>query len=393
MKQIILLLSLFFAVSVNAQKKIIVTGGGGGTPIDTTGQFVTAVEGLNDSTVVAWKGGTPELITLKGVQDLQSVTDRDSITTRKVTVRDFNISGVPEYDNNDSAIANGLIKGDVYRLPYDTVKKAYLLAITDLPPPEINFDITANWGVVDIIDEASFITYIENWGGTNISVSQFSLLDGRLRCRLECDDWVSFRPGEDVIYITEFRRFGVEGVLYIETNGSVLGDFNPEIPLPSTLLEFDFSNSSLTTFDPSIPLPSSLEFLGLQNNDLTSFNPSIPLPNSLKKLYLYNNSLTEFDPTIPLPNSLQQLRLHNNLLTEFNTTEPLPNSLLLVYLDENDLNSSSVNTVLALFNNVYVKGDGFILTLQNQQTPAPPTGDGIDWKNELIGRGASVTTD
>lgn len=63
-------------------------------------------------------------------QNLQNVTDNGSITSNKVTIANLNLSNIPTYATQDSAIKYGLVKGDVYKLPADGNNNR-LLAIMD----------------------------------------------------------------------------------------------------------------------------------------------------------------------------------------------------------------------------------------------------------------------
>ena len=60
-------------------------------------------------------------------QNLQEVTDRGSVTTNQITAKNYNASGLPEYETNAQAVAANLKNGDFYYVPYNNGN--YLLAV------------------------------------------------------------------------------------------------------------------------------------------------------------------------------------------------------------------------------------------------------------------------
>jgi Leucine-rich repeat (LRR) protein len=68
-----------------------------------------------------------------------------------------------------------------------------------------------------------------------------------------------------------------------------LSNFNPDIPLPSSLFILEINENQITEFNPDNPLPSSLDALAIDSNQLTFFNPSIPLPNTLTSIDFSDN--------------------------------------------------------------------------------------------------------
>lgn len=260
--------------------------------------------------------------------------------------------------------------------------------------PDYNFDITANWESNGITDEASFISYLESTlEVSNVTVEEFSLVDGRLRAIVSGDDFGFFYL--DSITATEVRALAIDGVTTIDLQGQSLtgfnptvaipegvtqllfssnpiASFNPTLPLPSTLEELSLFNCELTEFNPTLPLPSSLRVLMLQSNNLSAFNPTIALPNSLEELGLGGNNITSFDPTLLLPSSLKWLDLGNNELTAFDPTNALPASLETLELDQNNL--SVFDPTLPLPSTLIWLGLGQnSLTSLNPTNPIPGT--------------------
>lgn len=168
---------------------------------------------------------------------------------------------------------------------------------------DYNFDITANWSLTTpkVVGAASFKMFLEsgedNDGNVNsftdVVITDFNLVDGRLRCNLTANAG----PNE---------LFGLAGidVSQVLKIGNISGDF-----------DLYLYENSLTTFNPIAPLPEGLTTLNLHKNALTEFNPSLPLPSILANLYLSENQLTDFNPSLPLPESLSELFLDNNEMT------------------------------------------------------------------------------
>ncbi|HRN93006.1 MAG TPA: hypothetical protein PLS87_11345 [Ferruginibacter sp.] len=212
---------------------------------------------------------------------------------------------------------------------------------------EYNFDVTADWSSNSVTDEASFVSHLESYSGVSgAHVIKFNLNSGRIRAMVYLAG-TGITIGLNNKGVTDFKRFNMSGISQVNLQGN-----------------------SLTVFNPEIALPSGMIWLNLRDNDLTAFNPTIALPSSLLILNLQGNVLTDFNPAVPLPTSISN-----------------------VNISANELTVSAVNFVLEYFNTVDIKGSGFTLQLNNQTPAAAPTGDGITDKSDLIGRGATVTTD
>ena len=226
-----------------------------------------------------------------------------------------------------------------------------ILEKVDPPLPQINFDITGDWSVYGVTDEDSFIDFMGDSGQTftNIVVSEFSLVDGRLRCILNADgQYLFFRD----VSVTEVRQIGnINGLEVLDFTNNLISNFN-NIPLPVGITTVLLRNNQIVTFNPEIPLPSSLEELYLESNQIVTFNPSIALPSSLTELRLSTNQLTGFNPDISLPGFLEILDLTVNQITEFNPDIALPSSLTSLGLQGNLITDWSDDSwVVSLGNN------------------------------------------
>jgi Leucine-rich repeat (LRR) protein len=212
-----------------------------------------------------------------------------------------------------------------------------------------NFDVTGNWATGDanfpVTDQASFETFLSSRSNnntnnlTNIVITDFELVNGRLRCNLTADGTIL-----DISYMQVTEVLGVGNLSSLQSlnlDSNQIVDFNPTIALPSSL-QFLFLNSNqIETFNPTIALPNSLADLFLNSNQIQTFNPTIALPNSLVYLVLINNQIETFNPTIALPNSLVALNLSNNQIETFNPTIALPSILQSLYLNYNQMTTSS----------------------------------------------------
>ena len=316
-----------------------------------------------------------------------------------------------EATDNTDAINKGYAQGSLYKLPYSVEDDIYPVAVVGAAytPPIPNFDVTADWTLTfdsngdpyPITDAATFTQWLKdgfdgngNHGGsqndgTSVTVTNFSLISGRLRCNVVADNTALALSTLDVIDIVAISGFSLLETLDLSNNQIVT--FDPSIALPSSLQTLNLYGNQITTFNPSIALPSSLKYLDLSNNQITTFNPSIALPASLETLDLSNNQITTFNPSIALPSSLQTLNLYGNQITTFNPSIA-PAGLEYLGLYDNQIVTAGVNTVLEYFDGI-TKSSPFMLYLYSQTPPAPPSGSGATAKTNLIGRGCTVTTD
>lgn len=229
-----------------------------------------------------------------------------------------------------------------WNLPLNISKVCELIKCSE----EINFDITAGWEVsASVYDKNSFISYLESNGLTNITITNFSLVDNRLTCYLSANGTsITF----DFVSISEFNKIGnIIGLQELILSGSNLSNFDPIVPLPESLKKLELNSNTIPlTFNPSIVLPSNLETLTVEYCQMEEFDPSLPLPNSILNLNLQGNFFTEFNPSVPLPSSLSELLLGANTITDFNPSITLPSSLATLNLAYNQI--VSFNPSIAL---------------------------------------------
>jgi Leucine-rich repeat (LRR) protein len=213
-------------------------------------------------------------------------------------------------------------------------------SLTDFTPLPINFNIIGDWSLVSVTDEASFISYLENiLILQDVTVESFSLVGNDLKCYMSATATTSL---EFVFDITDVLAIGdIQGITELSFEGNLITDFNPVVPLPSTLEILRLGNNQIVDFDPDIALPSSLKQLLLSSNQIVTFEPSVALSNSLEYLSLDANQIVTFAPNFALPSSLEELILGGNPLTTFNPSVALPNSLI---------NLNLVNCAIVTFN-------------------------------------------
>ena len=108
MKKIIFSLAILISLISQGQQRVEMKRDSGVTHVTPYSLAVVKAKIKADSIALraAMGGGSS--------QNLQQVTDLDSVTTHKITVANLNISGIPIYVNQDSAVAHGLTNGDVY---------------------------------------------------------------------------------------------------------------------------------------------------------------------------------------------------------------------------------------------------------------------------------------
>jgi hypothetical protein len=93
-------------------------------------KYVLKVKGRTDTALI-------ESISSK--LNLQDVTNSGHVTTNKIKIANLNISGIPTYPRQDSAVKYGLVSGDVYKLPVDSNNNSILAVVNN--SPETNFNL------------------------------------------------------------------------------------------------------------------------------------------------------------------------------------------------------------------------------------------------------------
>jgi len=256
-------------------------------------------------------------------------------------------------------------------------------------PPAINFDVVStNWGTLSTVSawESFFLTQS---GTTFATITNFSLVGGRVRFRVNTNMTSLIIDSKNVTTVNIVKIPSLTGLNFV-TNSIVVFDpiealsngllnlslqnnnivtFNPAIPLPTSLKNLNLVSNDIVTFNPTTPLPNGLETLNLQANKIVTFNPTIPLPTSLKNLNLATNDIVIFNPSLALPSGLLDLGLQVNEIVTFNPTIPLPSSLQQLFLNANDI--VIFNPSLALPNSLqrlYLNNNKITVTSWNTET-------------------------
>jgi Leucine-rich repeat (LRR) protein len=157
--------------------------------------------------------------------------------------------------------------------------------------PETNFDVTADWSLASVTDQASFEAFLTSQGATSIVVTYFDLTDGRLQALIDVEGLNGLLLNS--IEVSEvFKISGFDNSLnLVSFSDNQIETFNPTIAIPSSVETLDLSYNSISEFNPSIPLPSNLIFFTLAFNSLSYFNPSLSLPTSVQLFFLNDNQI------------------------------------------------------------------------------------------------------
>lgn len=310
--------------------------------------------------VLKVKGGTDAAL------NLQDVTNSGNSTTKKISVANLNLTNLPIYTNQDSAVRHGLINGDVYKLPAQESGNSILAIVDTLLPDGFNytvdnsegeshpgfqianhdsthFNLTVDWGDGNAETHTNFANYIctHTYSTNNIFTIRITVNDISIPTILAINNDFT-GDGNEMTSISNLSKLINLKWLYMERNR-----------LSPALID-------------SIKLPAGLTDLGLGGNYLGNYNP-VNLPSTLVYLDLDNNDLTS-------------LLLDN-----------LPAHLRFCDFHNNKFSSSEVNNILMHFDNSGVtEGQLFLI----DQTPgAPPGGDGLTAKSSLELKEWEVTTD
>jgi hypothetical protein len=196
-----------------------------------------------------------------------------------------------------------------------------------------NFDITGNWNLTtpSVVDATSFKIFLESGVDgdgndsrlTNVIISNFSLISGRLKCNL-------FATQE----ITDIYGLTLSGLEI--TNITFFGNIQQ-------LNTLRLDGNLLSSVD-NVTFPFGLEYLDLTTNPIVEFNPIIALPSTLIQLSLGNTLFTYFNPTLPLPENLSLLQFFGGSMTTagYTASEPWANNVLGVATVDFRFNTDSV---------------------------------------------------
>lgn len=325
-----------------------------------------------DSTVFIFtgNGGSQN----SGKQTFQQVTDKDSVSSHKISVKNLNLSGILEYPDDSTAVVAGKLNlNDVYKtgnllkivtslpsLPLDTSETpSFTFTINNrtgaaLPELRINnfsggathFDIKINWG------DGTIVNYTN---GYDYTVTHHYTSNNRFNIKV----FVSDNDAVDELW---------SGMDLYNSYIDSIGDLN----LLPNLYRFAATGSYFNKFN--CKLPNNLQTLTIYiDNDSLDFNPTIALPSGLRELNLFSTQMRSFAPTLGLPATLNNLNLSNQ-----------------------DWTSNQVNAAFIYLNGLIFNSGTKNLEIRQSiggGTPAPPTGAGVTAMNNLIANGWIITHD
>lgn len=134
----------------------------------------------------------------------------------------------------------------------------------------VNFDLTSSkWAFEGVTDQNSFINWLETRERnslSNVVVTDFLFNGDNITCNMTANG--------TVYNLTDLELVNANKV------GDIVG-----------LTSLYFFKNKIVNYNPDKPLPNSLLILDLDSNLLTSFNPSLSLPTSLQELYLGENGI------------------------------------------------------------------------------------------------------
>lgn len=140
---------------------------------------------------------------------------------------------------------------------------------------------------------------------------------------------------------------------------------------------FDDYEGGVTVLDPATHTYSSSD----------TYNIVIKSRTSLQFFNCANQNITTIDAS--QNTSLISLEGQNNDLTSISFT--IGSTLDFLTINNNNISTTVVNFILVQFDNSGITNGRLDLNIQTP--PAPPSGSGITAKNNLIGKGWSVSTD
>jgi hypothetical protein len=248
-----------------------------------------------------------------------------------------------------------------FTLPFQIEKLCNLIDCGEEPELTYNFDLLLDLQTIQdnygIIDQATFIQYLEGQGVTNIIITDFLLEENRLACNLSFDGttFLSFErfgittiENLDSLVNLEFLYLNQNQITTIENLDSLVN-----------LTQLDLAGNQITTIE-NLDSLVNLEFLELSQNQITTIEKLDSLVN-LQVLYIAGNQITTIENLDSLVN-LTQLDLLQNQITTIENLDSLVN-LEFLSLSQNQittiefdkLNTWAVNAV----------DDGNIITANN----------------------------
>ena len=235
------------------------------------------------------------------------------------------------------------------------IENAYdlIIGLRQPPYPGFNFDIglfgTAMFDNYGIDDEATFITYLEGQGATDVIVTDFELTPSRLRCNL------SFESMTELL----LSSFGINKInnldslvnlTYLDLSTNQITNINNLDSLVNLTELFLFSNQ-ITTIE-NLDSLVNLTTLDLSYNQINTIENLDSLVN-LTELHLFDNQINTIENLDSLVN-LTDLYLNNNQITTIENLDSLVN-LTDLYLSSNQITTAQFNilnswAILALIN-------------------------------------------
>ncbi|MBB6274730.1 hypothetical protein HDF26_005212 [Pedobacter cryoconitis] len=326
------------------------------------------------------------------------------------------LGNLPTYLSNYGALKAGLSLGDFYSIT--DVFGNYMLAVASVetsPPLILTLNIPSDNYKLDLGTEIYSYNGMENILDYGDGYSQKSnnigvvfehtyLKAGIYKIALILADYSNVM----VAYIRESAITKMENLsklnslTFLSITSGNLGYFNTE--LPSNLSRFylggienkDKNNEIITGIDIDIFRKNTESYFDLEISytALADINFKVGFPGSLKSAnFSYNKSLTHIDLDIfKNCTNLTKIELNDNgNLFVVKSVSSLPKGLKELHLQGNKLTYVTVNNILIDLDKI--EFTALTVTLNNQNQPAVPTGDGLIAKNNLIAKGFSIITD
>jgi hypothetical protein len=223
----------------------------------------------------------------------------------------------------------------------------YIFVLTSNPPPETNFDVEADdWANGGITNEASFISFLEGQGATNIVVTEFSLVDGRLQCNLSFDGTTEFELSG--LGITKINNVSsLINLTYLYLNGNQISTIE-NLSTLINLIDLNLSNNQITAID-NLSTLINLTYLDLSYNQISKIENLSTLVN-LTVLYLSDNQISKIENLSTLIN-LTSLDLRGNQINKFDENVLLSTNLVFFDLIQNNFTTSDYTNAEAWANN------------------------------------------
>ena len=131
------------------------------------------------------------------------------------------------------------------------------------PPANYNFDVeSSNWAGAGITNQASFNSVL------GVSTGSFQITGNKIEAEILTISSNLFNLNNTNVSKLNYITF--EGIKDLRLDYNLIADFNPNLPLPSSLKSLFLSNNQIVSFAPTYPLPPSLQYLYLQNNLMTN---------------------------------------------------------------------------------------------------------------------------